>query len=157
MMRSCRRALSQTITAIALLAFCAPWGLAQETPKPDQLKKMYDDALAQLKDAQNRKNELSGQNEKLKTANTKLTERVAELEKQLAAAGGQVAQLKEEQAGWAEQTFWLRSHYAAWQAFIRLYPRMGVRWEYYLGNSFPGNGHEALGIYDPAWPFSAAG
>lgn len=156
MMRPRRCAVFPAILVIATLVTCAPNGLAQETPKPEQLKKMYDDALAQLKDAQNRKNQLSGDNEKLKAANTKLAERIAALEKQVAAAEAQVAQMKQEQAEWAEKTFQLRAHYAAWRAFIKLYPRMGVRWEYFLGNSFPTGQPDELWHDDSAWPLSAA-
>jgi len=57
---------------------------AQDEPKPDQLKRMYDDALAQLKQAQDRKNELAAENDKL---NAKLTD----LQKQLDAASAPLA------------------------------------------------------------------
>lgn len=145
-----------TLIVLAALVVGAPVVSAQETPKPDQLKKMYDDALAQLKDAQNRKNELSGENEKLKTANATLTERLVQLEKRLAAAEAENAQLKDEQANWAGQTFNLRAHYAAWQAFIRLYPAMQVRWHYYLEHSFPTSTPDVMPLLDGAWPFSIA-
>ncbi len=148
--------LAVTLILFAALAVGIPVANAQETPKPDQLKKMYDDALAQLKDAQNRKNELSSEVEKLKAANAKLAERLAQLEKQLTATDAENAQLKDEQANWAGQTFNLRAHYAAWQAFIRLYPAMGIRWHYYLEHSFPTSTPDAIPLLDGGWPFSIA-
>lgn len=99
--------------------------LAQEAPKPDQLKKMYDDALAQLKQAQDRKNELAAENDKLKA---KLTE----LQKQLTATQSQQAEADREIAEFADKTFFLRSHYAAWQEFIHQDPKLQARWKVYL-------------------------
>ena len=45
--------------ALVVLCFTAFPALAQDAPTPEQLKKMYDDALAQLNAAQTRKNELA--------------------------------------------------------------------------------------------------
>ena len=66
--------------ALMALLLSATVAVAQDAPKPEQLKKMYDDALAQLKAAQDRKNELAMQNEQL-------TAKSAELQKQLEALG----------------------------------------------------------------------
>jgi hypothetical protein len=93
--------------------------LAQDTPaNPDELNKKYQDALNQLKAAQDRKNELANENEKLKA-------RIAELEKQ-------AEDSKRTAATYAEQTYFLRSHYAAWQGFIKRYPQLAERWKVFL-------------------------
>lgn len=91
---------------------------AQDEPKPDQLKKMYDDTLVQLKSAQERKNELAKENEKLNA-------RVAELQKQNES-------LRREAAGSADKTYMLRSHFAAWEAFISKYPAISARWKVFM-------------------------
>ena len=92
--------------------------LAQDQPNVDDLNHKYEDALNQLKAAQDRKNELANENEQLKA-------RLAELEKQLEEA-------KRQAAGFAEQTFYLRSHYAAWQSFMKRYPHFAERWKAFL-------------------------
>lgn len=74
---------------------------AADTPSPDQLKKMYDDALVQLKSAQDRKNELAKENEDLKA-------KAEELGKDLATAQAQMQDLKREVADNAEKDFYLR-------------------------------------------------
>jgi hypothetical protein len=43
-------------------------------------------------------------------------------------------EMKRTDAEHAEKTYFLRSHYAAWQEFIRGYPEMLVRWKAFLGN-----------------------
>jgi septal ring factor EnvC (AmiA/AmiB activator) len=91
---------------------------AQDEVKPDQLKKMYDNAVVQLKDAQDRKNELAMENEKLKT-------KLADLEKQLDAAHA-------DQATFAERTYQLRAAHAAWEVFVSRYPKLLGQWQAYL-------------------------
>jgi septal ring factor EnvC (AmiA/AmiB activator) len=127
-----------------------PAARAQEEPKPEQLKKMYDDTLGQLKDAQNRKNELATENERL---NAKL----AELKKQLDDANAKVQTLEEQVGGFAEQTFRLRSHYAAWQSFLRSYPDLISRWRLFLGNDSFSIPKDVPSLMDPQWPLSAEG
>lgn len=113
-------------TALALTAGLST-GLAsaQEAPNPEQLKKMYDDALAQLKAAQDRKNELATQNEQL-------TAKVAGLQKELDTIRGEVLELKRRDAESAEKTFYLRSHFAAWRGFVERYPGLKARWKRFL-------------------------
>ena len=115
---------------------------AQDQPSPDQLKKMYDDALAQLKTAQDRKNELAVENEKLTARITELTKNLEESRKQA--------------AGYAEQTFYLRSHYAAWQNFVRKYPALRQRWIVFLEAGLLDSPHDVSEIVDPDWPAFAA-
>ena len=90
---------------MTLLAF------AQDANNPEQVKKLYADALAQLKAAQDRKNELATQNEQL-------TAKVAELQKQLDQARGDMRDLRRQDAETAETSCYLRSHPAAWQTFV---------------------------------------
>src|SRR5580658_6923786 len=94
--------------------------LGQDSPQPEQLKKMYDDALGQLRQAQERKNELATENEKLNA-------KIADLQKQLDAAIAKNDELTRQSAALADQTFILRSHDAAWKEFIHYYPRLEAR------------------------------
>ena len=105
------------IVAVAV-AVLSQQARAQVDIKPDQLKKMYDDAQAQLKAAQDRKNELAMENEKLNA-------KVADLQKQLEAA-------KADQATFAQRTFQYQATMNAWQAFLKHYPILAGRWEAYL-------------------------
>ena len=132
---------------LLIVASLASPALAQDDRKPDQLRKMYDDALAQLKSVQDRRNELSQENEKL-------TAKLKELEAKVAAAEGELASLKKEAAGAAEQTYFLRAHHAAWQSFMARYPDLVSKWRLYLGNPLllPQSTDA-----DEAWPFDMAG
>lgn len=117
------------ILAAAVVLFALPaCAFADDEVKPEQLKKMYDDALGQLKAAQDRKAELAKENEALTT-------KVQELQKQLAAAQDQVQSLKHEVADNADRTYYLRAYHAAWQHFLNRYPELMARWKVYLGHS----------------------
>jgi chromosome segregation ATPase len=123
--------------------------LAQDELKPDQLKKMYDDALVQLRQAQDRKNELAAENDRLNA-------KVADMQKQLDAAKARVDEVNRQAASYADKTFFLRSHYAAWRRFIQRYPKLEAEWRVYL----EGGSTEATpsqDMIDSDWPLSAAG
>jgi len=64
------------VATIATLASSPTRSFAQDQPNnnPEELNRKYQDALAQLKSAQDRKNELAAENEKLNA-------RIADLEK----------------------------------------------------------------------------
>ncbi|MGH7178256.1 MAG: hypothetical protein ACREJC_12820, partial [Tepidisphaeraceae bacterium] len=81
-------------------------------------KKELADTLAQLKAAQDRKNELATENEKFKA-------QIAEIQKQLDELKGSAAQ-------YAERTYFLRSQYAAWELFLMDYPPLRERWRIFL-------------------------
>ncbi len=117
--------------AVMLTALLSPLpARAQENPNPEQVRKMYDDAMLQLKGAQDRKNQLADENEKLKAT-------AEDLRKQLAAANARIEDLKRAEGEHAERTFFLRAHYAAWQTFIRQYPELLTRWQtYFEADSF---------------------
>jgi septal ring factor EnvC (AmiA/AmiB activator) len=108
------------VATIATLASSPTRSFAQDQPNnnPEELNRKYQDALAQLKSAQDRKNELAAENEKLNA-------RIADLEKQ-------IDESKRTAATFAEQTYRLRSHYAAWHAFLRRYPLLLEKWKLFI-------------------------
>ena len=122
------RAYVWAVTALALtggLCGPAPAALAQDASNPEQLKKLYDDALAQLKAAQDRRNELATQNEQL-------TAKVAALQKEVDGLRTEMVELRRRDAESAENSFYLRSYHAAWQTFIDRYPELKVKWKRFL-------------------------
>jgi septal ring factor EnvC (AmiA/AmiB activator) len=123
---------------------------ADEPVKPEQLKKAYDDALVQLKAAQDRKAELAKENESLAA-------KVDELKKQLATSQTELDAMKREVADNDERTFFLRSYHAAWQNFIRRYPEVMARWKLYLGNSVLTVPDSLPDVLNPEWPLPMAG
>jgi uncharacterized protein YdcH (DUF465 family) len=137
------------LCALVVLCFTALPVLAQDAPTPDQLQKMYDDALAQLKAAQTRKNELAKENEKLSAG-------IAELEKQLSQTNAELTVLRLQAAQYAEKTFFLRSYYNAWRNFIRLQPALMARWEAFLQANTLCLPQEDSQLIDPDWPLSWA-
>jgi predicted nuclease with TOPRIM domain len=111
------RRLRAGLLVLGALAVAGP-ALAQDVPNPDELKKQYDEAVEQLKAAQDRKSELAAENEKLQA-------RIADLERRLSERDREVA-------GFAERTWYYRAQYAAWQRFIERYPQMKQRWMSFL-------------------------
>ena len=143
------RTLAWAVTAVALTVLVAGAGLAlaQDANNPEQLKKLYADALTQLKEAQDRKNELATQNEQLAA-------KAAELQKQLDQARGEMLELKRLDAENAERSFYLRSHQAAWQTFIDRYPELKARWKTFLEKDLLAAGNELPELLDPTWPLT---
>lgn len=136
--------------ACRLVLICATFAapaLGQDDSKARQLQKMYDDALAQLRSVQDRRNELARENETL-------TARVKALETEVATSQEELSHFKAASATAAERTFYLRAHYAAWQAFLQRHPDLLVKWRSYLGNSLVLPTSESA---DDAWPFDMAG
>jgi molecular chaperone GrpE (heat shock protein) len=119
MMRMCVR----VVICLCLLGSAAS---AEEKPNPDQLKKAYDDALVQLKAAQNSKNDLARENEKL-------ARQTDDLKKQIAAAQEQIENLKRQVSDNDEKTFYLRSYQAAWKKFLKAHPNLLAEWRSFLG------------------------
>jgi septal ring factor EnvC (AmiA/AmiB activator) len=110
------------MAAVCLLAVPAA---AEDKPNPDQLKKAYDDALAQLKAAQDSKNDLAKENERL-------SKQVEDLKKQLAAGQGRIENLQREVSDNDRKTFSLRAYQAAWQSFLKAHPETMIRWKAFL-------------------------
>jgi septal ring factor EnvC (AmiA/AmiB activator) len=134
-----------SVWLIAAMFLLAGTALAEDKPNPDQLKKAYEDTLAQLKEAQNSKNDLARENEKL-------AKQLEDVKKQLADAEGHVENLKRDVADNEQKTFYLRSYQAAWQNFLRAHPDIIVSWRLFLGDdilAIPQN-HDPL--IDPDWP-----
>jgi septal ring factor EnvC (AmiA/AmiB activator) len=130
---------------IAALFLLAGTARAEDKPNPEQLKKAYDDTLAQLKEAQNSKNDLAKENEKL-------TKQLEDAKKQLASAEGQVESLKREVSDNDQKTFYLRSYHAAWQNFLRAHPDLQLQWKLFLGDDVLAVPQEPLPLIDPNWP-----
>lgn len=113
-------------------------GAQDQTTNPDELNRKYQDALAQLNLAQERKNQLATENEKL-------VARVAELEKQLDQAQSNAAAL-------AKQSFSVRAQLAAWQKFIQRYPMLQERWRLFLETSPLAVPSDIGDVLDPMGP-----
>lgn len=138
-----------TCIALTLAAFSAAWGAApasaQENTSPEQMKKMYDDALQQLKASQERKNQLAAENEKLK-------QQIEAMNKDLAGAHGELHALRASDAAHAERTFFLRSHYMAWQAFAKANPETAMRWRVFLESTYLLTPEGGPVLIDRTWP-----
>ena len=135
----------RTVKWVVLLLVLSPsLSLAEDKPNPDALKKAYDDALVQLKAAQDSKNALAKQN-------ADLVKEVDELKKQLAGAGAQIQDLRRQVADNDEKNFELRSFYAAWKSFLRLHPDLTVRWKLFLSDDALSAPQEPFRLIDPNW------
>ena len=112
---------------------------AQDGATLDQTRKMYQDALSQLKSAQDRKSELANEN-------VKLTSRITELEKQ-------VDDARHKAAGEAERTYLYRARLAAWETFMKQNPETLERWRDWL--SFGTHPGALWQLGDVDWPWDA--
>ncbi len=92
--------------------------LAQDANSVDSLHKELADTKNQLKAAQDRKNELSIENEKLKA--------------QIAASQKELDDAQHKQATSDTQLLVMRMHEAAWTAFLDLYPMLKSQWQIFL-------------------------
>ena len=146
-MRACIRAGAWALLGLSVYATV---GRADEPLKPEQVRKMYDDALVQLKAAQDRKAELAKENDSLSA-------KVEDLKKQLAVAQDQIQGMKRQIEDHEEQTYYLRSYQAAWQGFIRRHPDVKAAWNFYLGQSVISVPEEAPDVAGPDWPLSFTG
>lgn len=111
---------------LAVLLLAATCVFADDKPNPDQLQKAYDDALVQLRQAQDAKNNLAKENERL-------GKQIDDLKKQIGVASARIGGLERQVADNDEKTFQLRSIYAAWKSFMKLHPDLLVSWRLYLG------------------------
>lgn len=114
----------RSIAIAAVLMGCSlSWG--QDAPTAEQLQQLYDDALVQLKAAQDRKNELSIENERLAA-------QLAELQSELDIVRTKNRQLERGAAEFSTRNWFLRSHYESWLNFVGKYPRLKAEWEQFL-------------------------
>lgn len=129
---------------VALLLVFPSLSLAEDKPNPAALKKAYDDALVQLKAAQDSKNALAKQN-------ADLSKQVDELKKQLAADAAQMQGLRRQVADNDEKTFELRSSQAAWKSFMRLHPGLLAQWKLFIADDALAVPQEPVRLIDPEW------
>lgn len=135
---------------VGVLAAAAGRAPAQEPPKYDVLKKMYDDAVASLRASQEAKNQLAAKNDELTRQN-------ADLQKQLDAVTRERDDLARQAATHAERTFALRSQQAAWQEFLKRYPTLLAQWRAFLSTDLLLTPSEPPALAEPAWPFKIDG
>lgn len=129
-------ALLVTISFLASLSVCG-LSFAEDGISNEQLKRMYDDAVAQLKGAQDRRNDLARENQKL-------LQRITQLEKEVDAKVEEVHTI-------ADRTFQARAEQEAYAKFLRTNPEIRARWEAYLKNNFV-NVPESGDVLDRDWP-----
>lgn len=138
------------VVAVGCWAALAVGAAGQEAPKYDELKKMYDDALAKMKNSQDAKNALA-------TEKDSLAKQLEELRKQLEAVTKERDELQREATTYAEKTFNLRSYHAAWQDFLKRYPPLQAKWRLFLDAELLKSGNEAPALIEPEWPFRIEG
>ena len=144
------RGVVMIVVGAALVTGGSGAARAQEPPKYDDLKRMYDAAVASLKAAQDSRNELAKRNEEL-------GKQVEALQKQLADVGRERDELARQAAGHAEKTYELRSNLAAWQEFMKRYPTLHARWKVFLEAELLRPANEPPLLAEPAWPFRLEG
>ena len=131
-----RRLIAFTLVGMLLAAI--PAGvLGQDGLSTEQLKRMYDDAVVQLKTAQNSRNDLARDNEKLKA-------RLAQLE-------GELKQTQADANAVADATFQARAERAAFVEFLHLNPSTGVQWHLFLEKNLLASPDPA-DLLDHNWP-----
>lgn len=124
----------------AMLAWAPCALLAQDGLSNEELKRMYDDSVVQLKSAQDRRNELARENAQLKT-------RIAELEKSL-------EQTRAAADAVADKTYQARAQREAFADFLRANPSIRVQWQLFLERNLlvnPADGD----LLDRDWPLSS--
>lgn len=136
------------VGAVVLGFLSAGEARAQEEIKPEQLRKMYDDAIANLKAAQDRKNQLAEENEKLKADIARLQGEVNELHIRTRSLEGDAARF-------AARTYDLRLHLAAWEQFIQRHPSLRIKWELFLQSPVRVEPVPGADIFSPATSRSA--
>src|SRR5580700_7934812 len=112
--RSARKDTSMRLASLVLAAVLIFPTLAvgQETHKPEEWQKLYEDASQQLRAAQDRKAQLS-------LENAKLADQVKDLQAKLQAANAQVKTLKLQTDSFDERTFYLTTYFLYWDSFLQ--------------------------------------
>jgi TolA-binding protein len=116
-----------------------PLAVYAQGPSAEQLQKQLDDANSQLKSAQDRKNELAQENQKL--------------QKQLEDLRARSEQTRQRLETIENRAYYMREHYAAWQLFVEANPALRAMWVAHFNGEgrAPGRAAELLG--DGRWPF----
>lgn len=113
---------------------------ASAAQDPSQLQKLYDDALVQLQQSQDRKNQLANEN-------AKLVERIAELENEVRSLRAAV-----------DRSELMSTQYSAFRNFLNRYPTLLANFsrdseaEATRDRAIPQTSYE---FFDRNWPFSA--
>jgi hypothetical protein len=141
--RSMRAAWWAAVLAMAL----GKAAIGQEVHKPEDWKKMYQDASAQLRAAQDRKAELAAQN-------AKLTGRVDEMERQLLSSKNELDTLRYQSDILAKPEYFFVAFYGNWQSFIRWYPNVLSQWRGFLDGSLTTLPNAPFLLDDPDWPIN---
>ncbi len=121
---------------------CASLAVAQNSPSAEQLQKQLDETNAQLRAAQDRKNELALENQKLQ-------KRLTDTEQQTQA-------VREELDTLEYRAYFLREHYAAWQEFLEVNPPVKAMWSAFFNSVTTRHSLTDL-LGDGHWPFSVEG
>jgi peptidoglycan hydrolase CwlO-like protein len=124
--------MRRMLAGLLLLAICSP-ALGDGEVNVEQLNRMYDQAVAQLRAAQDRRNELSKENEKLSA-------QIRDLQKQVQEAKG--------------ETRTIANRNATFQDFLKRYPGVDVRWRLFMRNDLLGGTECVLDQLNSQWPFT---
>ncbi|MGA2231989.1 MAG: hypothetical protein ABSH22_13920 [Tepidisphaeraceae bacterium] len=128
----------------ALVLGLAAAAFAQDVRQPADWKKMYDDASAQLRAAQDRKSELAADN-------AKLTAQVAELQRQLQTANQDAELLRRQADGLAQELLLINAFYSTWGPFSDPAAVSARSWQALAGRSSAALGDQYPGA-DSRWP-----
>ena len=121
-------------TRVAIALFATAAAAIAQTPNPEQ-----QDLLNQLRAAQDRKNELA-------TENNKLRKQLTDLEKKAAEQADQLSTLD-------NRAYYLREHYAAWEQFLDNNPAVRSMWLAFFSNAATAERATDL-LGDGRWPFA---
>lgn len=127
----------RAFAVVALLLLVPVFVVAQDQLTSEQLRRMYDDAVAQMRSAQDRRNELARENEKLRG-------RIQELEDKLATLQAQLTSI-------TDSTFRARSESSTFSEFMQSNVDVRARWQAFLQKSLF-TGPDPKQLLDPDWP-----
>ena len=131
--------MRRMLAGLLLLAICSPV-FGDGEVNVDQLKRMYDDAVAQLRAAQDRRNELAKENEKL-------SGQIRDLQKHAQDAKSEAQTL-------ADRTYNMRLEYGAFHDFLKRYPGLDVRWRNFMCSDLLRDSECILDQLNSDWPFT---
>jgi septal ring factor EnvC (AmiA/AmiB activator) len=133
------------VQAALLALWLAAAASGQEVRKAADWEKMYQDASAQLRAAQDRKSELSAEN-------TRLSAKIAQLQQNLQAAQAEADSLAKQLQALDTQSAILRAFHAGWYAFLRIDPVVSFKWQRFWGNTLPSWADNQPLVVDLNWP-----
>jgi hypothetical protein len=129
---------------LVLIAVLCSWlpatVLAQDGLSNEQLKRMYDDAVVQLKAAQDRRNDLAHENVRLQA-------RIDKADKDLEQARKEAKEI-------ADATFQARAQRSAFNAFLQENPTVRLQWQLFLQRNLLAPS-DASDFLDRDWPLSS--